>query len=124
MTLSDRIRDARKAAGITSQKKLADKVGVSERTVKRWEAGKNLPEEHHRRSLARVLGGTADEWLGVREPVRPRLTLTDLQAQLEEMDETLREISGSVNELLPLVRQALVPPGAGAAPVPMRKRAE
>lgn len=107
MTLADKIREARRAAGYSSQQKLADALNVSERAVKRWEAGRSLPNQQNRRDLARVLGGTADEWLGVRADPNPRPTLSDLQRQLADADAAIRELTESVNELLPLVRQAL-----------------
>ena len=123
VTLADRIRTARKAAGYTSQLKLANAVGVSERTVKRWEAGTHVPEEDNRRDLARVLGGSADEWLGVRQPATPRLTLSAIQAELAAVDETLRELTASVNELLPLVRQALGLPDVAPEQLPAKRKA-
>lgn len=116
MTLAERIRDARKAAGITSQKKLADKVGVTERTVKRWEAGKNLPDEQNRRDLARVLGGSADEWLGVRGVARPALTPNGRPDAVQaEAADLVRELRLLLPELHALVEARR---GEDAAPQP------
>lgn len=49
-TLGDRLRKARLSAGIRSHKEMASRLGISEDTVKRWEADK-----HHVNRVA-ILG--------------------------------------------------------------------
>jgi len=62
MTLSDRIQRARLAAGFSSQKALADAIGVSRVSVTNWEAGLNEPSARRLRRLAELCGVTVD-WL-------------------------------------------------------------
>ena len=54
MTVSERIRDARKALGL-SQSALAEKLGVGTMTVNRWEKG-STPDPQNVKPLAEVLG--------------------------------------------------------------------
>jgi len=53
-SLSDRIRAAREAA-ILSQAELAERFGVSERTVQNWEAGARPKQASHRRMVKAFL---------------------------------------------------------------------
>ena len=54
VNLSDEIREARSSANLTQQE-LADRLGVSSRTVQGWEAGTVLPQPRHRRALLAFL---------------------------------------------------------------------
>jgi transcriptional regulator with XRE-family HTH domain len=53
-TLGDRIREARKARGL-SQERLAVDLGVSWSTVNRYESGKHVPSLNRLRLIADVL---------------------------------------------------------------------
>jgi DNA-binding transcriptional regulator YiaG len=48
--LAGRIRKARDAAVLT-QVELAERLGVSQRTLQGWEAGMSFPQPRHRRLL-------------------------------------------------------------------------
>lgn len=58
--LGERIRAARCRTGRSVQE-VADAVGVSQRTVSRWEHGDNIPQSDHRGPLAAALGVDARE---------------------------------------------------------------
>lgn len=54
------ISQCRKELGLT-QKELADKIGVSDKAVSRWETGKNYPDIELLETIADVLGVTVSE---------------------------------------------------------------
>ena len=60
MGVSANIRQLRKKAGLT-QIELADKVGVSIATLRRWEAGETSPTGTRIIELANLLGASPDE---------------------------------------------------------------
>lgn len=57
------IKVRRKAAGLTAIE-LANRLGVREATVYRWEQGKQAPTLHMSKALARELGVSLDELFG------------------------------------------------------------
>ena len=59
-TWGNRIREARKALGL-SQATLAEKLGVSQPTINRWELGRVEPKTLHRVALARFFDITVDD---------------------------------------------------------------
>lgn len=65
---AQRLRQYRKKKGMTQQE-LADQLGVSNKTVSRWESG-SYPDVTTLVALARVLGVTVDELLDPKAPVR------------------------------------------------------
>ena len=60
-TLGERIRKARKAAGLT-QEALAERVGVKQPQVPRWEKNLTIPSLEHLKSVAEVLDASV-AWL-------------------------------------------------------------
>jgi transcriptional regulator with XRE-family HTH domain len=94
------IRMRRNRLGLT-QLKLAETVGVSTRTVIRWENGGGLPDEKARASLARVLGGAPADYTAVDEALTP-----DVERLAERLRKANREISdlqaalAAANEML------------------------
>lgn len=54
------IESRRKAAGMT-RRALADAIGATEKSVSRWESGKNPPEEKFIRRLAMIFSCPVDE---------------------------------------------------------------
>jgi transcriptional regulator with XRE-family HTH domain len=56
-----RMERSRLAPTAFSQEALARRLGVSARTVARWEAGTSKPTRRHARALARELGVSVDE---------------------------------------------------------------
>lgn len=70
----DNLSEIRKRRGLT-QAQLAERMGVEQPTVQRWEKGKREPDLGQLQTLAGVLGVTASELLDgdIATPVGPRL---------------------------------------------------
>lgn len=70
----DKLSEIRKRRGLT-QSQLAERLGVEQPTVQRWEKGKREPDLGQLQALAGVLGVTAAELLegDIASPVGPRL---------------------------------------------------
>src|SRR5437879_3020027 len=54
------LRYERARKGLTQQQ-VADQVGTSRELVSRWEAGKVVPQPHHRVALGKLFGKTIEE---------------------------------------------------------------
>lgn len=78
-TFSQRLKALRRRRGLTQQE-LADRLGVSNKSVSRWEGG-GYPDVPLLVPLARALGVTVDELLDEVQPVRA-LGRTDWQSLL------------------------------------------
>ncbi len=76
----DRLKNYRRAKNLTQQD-LADLLGVSNKTVSRWESGGGWPDPPLLVPLARALGVTVDDLLDGEKPIRA-LTRTDWQSLL------------------------------------------
>lgn len=79
LEFSRRLRQYRRARKLTQQE-LADLLGVSNKSVSRWESG-SYPDVALLGPLAEALGVTVDDLLGTRGPVRT-LTKADWQSVL------------------------------------------
>lgn len=66
MTLADKLKEARKNAGLT-QVELAEKVCVSRQAITKWEAGKGIPDVDNLRALSKVLNVSIDFLLDEEE---------------------------------------------------------
>lgn len=77
---SERLKRYRKERNLTQQQ-LADALGVSNKSVSRWESGGGYPDLPLLVPLAKALGVTADDLLDVEKPVRA-LTRADWQGLL------------------------------------------
>lgn len=69
-TFGERLKTCRKAKGLTQQA-LAEKIGVSDKTVSRWESDGGYPDVPTLVPLARALGVTVDELLDGRQTPIP-----------------------------------------------------
>jgi len=58
--MSDLLRAERRLRG-WSQARLAKALGVSTRTVRRWELGQSVPYSYYQRQLAILFGKTAQQ---------------------------------------------------------------
>ena len=76
----DRLKNYRRAKNLTQQD-LADLLGVSNKTVSRWESGGGWPDPPLLVPLARALGVAVDDLLDGEKPIRS-LTRTDWQSLL------------------------------------------
>lgn len=65
-TIAERIVQRRKALGMT-QKELAEKLNVSDKTLSRWETGKQIPDALTLLEISNALGMTISEMYGARE---------------------------------------------------------
>lgn len=79
-TFGGRLKNYRKAKNLTQQE-LAEQIGVSDKTVSRWESDGGYPDVPTLVPLAQALGVTVDDLLNTRRPVRT-LTRTDWQSLL------------------------------------------
>lgn len=79
-TFSERMKKYRHDKGMTQQE-LADLLGVSNKTISRWESDGGYPDVTMLVPLARALGVTVDDLLDEEKPVRT-LTRTDWQSLL------------------------------------------
>ena len=68
-TFGERLKQYRRAKGLTQQE-LADRLGVSNKTVSRWESEGGFPDVSLLVPLARALGVTVDDLLDEERPVR------------------------------------------------------
>lgn len=68
--LCEKIRSLRKERGMT-QKELAEKLSISDKTVSRWESGVQLPEAALLPDLAEVFGVSIDELYGIERDPSP-----------------------------------------------------
>ncbi len=59
MTLADKLKEARKNAGLT-QTELAEKICVSRQAVTKWESGKGIPDVENLKTISRVLNVSID----------------------------------------------------------------
>lgn len=79
-TFGQRLKNYRKAQNLTQQE-LGERIGVSDKTVSRWESDGGYPDVPTLMPLAQALGVTVDDLLNTRRPVRT-LTKTDWQSLL------------------------------------------
>ena len=66
MQIGEKIRTLRKAAGL-SQQQLANELGISEKSIQRYETGENEPNSQTMRMLATYFSVSADYLLGLGE---------------------------------------------------------
>ena len=66
MTFGENLRSIRKQKGIT-QTDLADRMGVLQKDISRWENGQRTPTLHFLRELCIVLDISADVLLDIKE---------------------------------------------------------
>lgn len=62
MSIGERIKEARKGVGMT-QKELAEKLGVHQKDICRWETGERAPSIQKLTELCRCLKVSADRIL-------------------------------------------------------------
>ena len=70
MKFCDFLFERRKALGLTQQN-IADKLGITNKAVSKWEAGETFPETAQLIPLSEILGCTVDEMLKGMEQPKP-----------------------------------------------------
>ena len=59
MTLAEKLKEARKNAGLT-QTELAEKICVSRQAITKWESGKGIPDVENLKNISKVLDVSID----------------------------------------------------------------
>jgi transcriptional regulator with XRE-family HTH domain len=86
----DRLREARDRRG-WSQRELAERCGLSEVQVYRYENGKSDPSASHLRHIAEQLGVSADYLLDLSSNPHGQLLETDLSKDEGDLVEVFRQ---------------------------------
>lgn len=108
-----RIKAARGYAGGISTAELGSRIGVSESTIKRWEAGDPSLTVGYRIAIADVCGIPAkfmEQGWGVLEPTQIERLLDKQTDVLEQIRDAVREqkaLRDATEEMLPQVRAIL-----------------
>lgn len=106
MAIGQNIADLRKARNLT-QRDLADKLGVSQSHVARWETERSLPRQKAMEELAEALDVTVDEIRsGGKESLKLALDIED--KELLSLLKELRNLSGKELEALKTVLRGLL----------------
>lgn len=96
--IGERLAQARVAAGL-SPREVADRIGVKESTVAKWEAGETSPRGHRVSKLAGMLG-VSISWILMGRGVEPaRETASDIERIRLELDSVRARLDDVVNEL-------------------------
>ena len=91
------ISSCRKEAGLT-QAALADKFGITDRAVSKWETGKSLPDASIMIELCNLLGITVNELLTGEHITmedyknKAEANLLEMRAKVEQRDKTMLRI--------------------------------
>ena len=94
MTVGERIRNARKNAGLT-QKQLGEKCGIAEPTIRRYELGKLNPKYETLQKIATALDVPITELLGI-----PPARAVDPNETTEQREKRLGLKPGTFDRLL------------------------
>ncbi|MCI9487180.1 MAG: helix-turn-helix transcriptional regulator [Lachnospiraceae bacterium] len=78
MTLGERLKSARKSAGLT-QEQLSEKLLVSRQAITKWEADRGMPDIENLKQLSRLLNISIDYLLDSGEAI-------DLSVMREEIN--------------------------------------
>jgi transcriptional regulator with XRE-family HTH domain len=92
-----RLADARSAAGL-SRREIADRIGVKESTVAKWEAGETSPRGHRVSKLAGMLG-VSISWILMGRGVEPVSGPSDIDRVRNDLDSVRARLDDVVNEL-------------------------
>ena len=66
MTFGEKLKEARKEAGLT-QEQFAEKMSVSRSAIAKWESDKGLPDVNNLKMMAQLLGVSVDYLLAADE---------------------------------------------------------
>ncbi len=87
MTLGEKLREARKSAGL-SQQQLAEKLCVSRQAVTKWESDKGMPDIGNLRSISSLLNVSIDYLLAQEEQMN--VTVIKEAICLDDFEKTKR----------------------------------
>lgn len=92
-----RLRQARDEAGLL-QKDLAEKLGVSERSISAYEQGEVVPFRHMR-DLEKILDRPVEWFLRGEIPAEPtQLALEEIRGELQEIKLILRGLAAQLDQ--------------------------
>lgn len=86
-----RIQNKRKKLGFT-QKELAEKIHVTDKTVSKWETGRHFPDIEIMEDLAMALGISLQELLGLENDSAEETIASVIHISKEEKKTIIREI--------------------------------
>lgn len=98
-----RLAQARAAAGLT-QRQIADRIGVKESTIDRWESGETSPRGHRVSKLAGMLG-VSISWILMGRGVEPNGGVSDIERIRNDLDSVRARLDDVVNELAVLAQR-------------------
>lgn len=103
MTIGERIKQARKEAGLT-QKKLAEKIGIAETTIRRYESNERQPRIEQLYKISETIGVPINSLVGINESTNSTDAIHQLAIEKygidHEVDILLEEMAELQNELL------------------------
>ena len=106
MAIGQNIADLRKSQNLT-QRDLADKLGVSQSHIARWETEKSQPRKKALEELAEALSVSIEELLaGGKENLRAALEIED--SELLSLLKELKNLSGQEIDALKTVIRGLL----------------
>lgn len=85
MGFPERLFQYRKAEKL-SQKELAEKMGVSQRTISSWETGRNEPSLGDLSKLSKIFGCTLASITDTRERAVGEISVEDIYEKLRELN--------------------------------------
>lgn len=89
-TVGERIAEMRKKAGLT-QKDMARRLNVSDKSVSRWERDENLPDLYMALDIAKLFGISVDELIGSESAPAPDTVSVPTESRpLEKKEQTPR----------------------------------
>ena len=107
MSMSERIKEMRKKRGL-SQTDLATKLGVSMKTVARWESGERVPNALYLEMLERNLKTTYDYLKGATDDPSPRVYVRKNLSQTSDKATTENSPNGDLDDRDLFTNQTLV----------------
>lgn len=101
MTIATNLRDYRKASGL-KQSELAEKIGVSQKTVSSWETGRTEPTMKDVASICNLLDVSVEQLAGTKARAVGEISYEDLLVKIRSLD------LGELRELYHIVKDMIV----------------
>lgn len=93
MAFADRLKKFRTDLDM-KQEELADKIGVSQKTISSWEVGRSEPTMREVAKLCKVLDCTVEELTDTRTRRVGEITMQDIMVKIDTLDkEELRDLN-------------------------------
>jgi transcriptional regulator with XRE-family HTH domain len=83
------------------QEEVANKMGLSQKTISSWERGRTIPKMDDYEKLSRIFGCSINELTGRKDYDLSNLSAHDIIMRLPELDiESLKEISDRAQKII------------------------